>query len=76
MSRTPNPIRPNWLNISTVVLAFLLLTGGIFFIANGGSFWVITGYASLTLVIVAICVIGSIGGYLVNKHRDEREAGL
>ena len=72
MSRTTNPIRPNWLNVSAVIVALVLLTGGIFFIANGGSFWIITGYASLTVMTVAICAIGSIGGYFVNKYRDER----
>jgi len=64
------PIRPNWVNVAGVVLALVVLTGGIVFIANGGAFWIITSYSSLTLVTVAICAVGTFGGYLVNKRKD------
>lgn len=72
MRGTSNPFRPNWLNILTVVVAFLFVTGGIIFIAMGGSFWWITNYSSLYLPTVIICVAGTVGGYFINKQRDER----
>jgi hypothetical protein len=68
-------IRPNWANITGVVLGLVVLTVGIFVIANGGALWIITSYSSLILVTIGICAIGTFGGYLVNKRKDsERTA--
>lgn len=71
-TRSANPLRPNWLNVTAAIVAFLFATGGAIFIARGGSFWLITSYSSLTPITWMICIVGGVGGYRINKRRDER----
>lgn len=74
MSRSFNPVRANWFNVSAVLLASLALVGGMVLLSRGGSFWIITSYSSLTFIAFVICGLGTAGGYLINKRRDQRRA--
>jgi uncharacterized protein YneF (UPF0154 family) len=75
MTRTSNSRRANWLNVLAVVLAFLFATGGIIFLATGGSSWFLRDYTSLYVPTVIILAAGMVGGYFINKRRDRRRDG-
>jgi ABC-type multidrug transport system permease subunit len=75
MANSSNPVRANWFNVSAVILAAVAIVGGMILLSKGGSFWIITSYSSLTFIAFLICGLGTAGGYLINKRRDQRRGG-